>query len=44
MQVVSLTQARRRFRQLMRLLQQGNSFVITRNRKPVCKLEPLEIK
>ncbi|MBF8700115.1 type II toxin-antitoxin system prevent-host-death family antitoxin [Pseudomonas plecoglossicida] len=42
MQVISVTQARRRFRRLMRLLQEGHSFVITRHGKPVCKLEPPE--
>ncbi|WP_425312880.1 type II toxin-antitoxin system Phd/YefM family antitoxin [Pseudomonas putida] len=44
MQVISVTQARRRFRRIMRLLQEGHSFVITRNGKPVCKLEPPEVK
>jgi antitoxin (DNA-binding transcriptional repressor) of toxin-antitoxin stability system len=44
MQVISLTQARRCFRRLMRLLWEGHSFVITRNGKPVCKLEPSEVK
>ncbi|WP_337993455.1 type II toxin-antitoxin system Phd/YefM family antitoxin [Pseudomonas sp. 17391] len=44
MQVISATQARRRFRRLMRLLQEGNSFVITRHGKPVCKLEPPEVR
>ncbi|WHU44990.1 hypothetical protein OXL99_25280 [Pseudomonas fulva] len=28
----------------MRLLQEGRSFVITRNGNPVCKLEPPEVK
>ncbi|SEC47189.1 Antitoxin component of toxin-antitoxin stability system, DNA-binding transcriptional repressor [Pseudomonas mohnii] len=44
MQVISATQARRRFRRIMKLLQQGHSFVITRNGKPVsaglCRLKP----
>ncbi|WP_412481398.1 type II toxin-antitoxin system prevent-host-death family antitoxin [Pseudomonas asiatica] len=40
MQVISVTQARRRFRRLVRLLQEGHSFVITRNGKPVCNLVP----
>lgn len=44
MQVISLTQARRRFRRLMRLLQEGHSFVITRNGKPVSKLVPPEAR
>lgn len=42
MQVLSVTQARRRFRRLMRLLQEGHSFVITKNGRPVCKLERLK--
>ncbi|WP_353844282.1 type II toxin-antitoxin system Phd/YefM family antitoxin [uncultured Pseudomonas sp.] len=37
MQVISVTQARRRFRRLVRLLPKDHSFVITRNRKPVFK-------
>nr|ELU0816310.1 type II toxin-antitoxin system Phd/YefM family antitoxin [Pseudomonas putida] len=44
MQRIRVTQARRRFRRLMRLLQEGHSFVIIRNGKPVCKLEPPEVK
>lgn len=42
MQVISATQARRRFRRIMKLLQQRHSFVITRNGKPVCRLVPPE--
>ncbi|MFJ1338263.1 type II toxin-antitoxin system Phd/YefM family antitoxin [Pseudomonas caricapapayae] len=40
MQVISATQARRRFRRVMKLLQEGHSYVITKNGKPVCKLVP----
>ncbi|MHA7115931.1 type II toxin-antitoxin system Phd/YefM family antitoxin [Pseudomonas promysalinigenes] len=43
MQVISATQARRRFRRIMKLLQQGHSFVITKNGKPACKLVPPEV-
>ncbi len=43
MQVSSATQARRRFRRIMKLLQEGHSFVITKNGKPACKLVPAEI-
>ncbi|HDS1787629.1 TPA: type II toxin-antitoxin system Phd/YefM family antitoxin [Pseudomonas putida] len=42
MEVISATQARRRFRRIMKLLQQGHSFVITKNGKPACKLVPPE--
>lgn len=42
MQVISASQARRRFRRIMKLLQQGHSFVITRNGKQVCRLVPPE--
>ncbi|ELF6203541.1 type II toxin-antitoxin system Phd/YefM family antitoxin [Pseudomonas putida] len=42
MPVLSVTQARRRFRRIMKLLQKGYSFVITRNGRPVCTLEPPE--
>jgi|GEM_PF-2128211 len=42
LQVISATQARRRFRKLMKLLHEGQSFVITKNGKPACKLEPPE--
>lgn len=38
MQLISATQARRRFRRIMKLLQEGHSFVITKNGKPACKL------
>lgn len=41
MQVINATQARRRFRKIM-TLQQGHSFVITKNGKPACKLVPPE--
>lgn len=44
MQAISATQARRRFRRIMKLLQQGHSFVITKNGKPACKLVPPEVK
>ncbi|WP_425048871.1 type II toxin-antitoxin system Phd/YefM family antitoxin [Pseudomonas mosselii] len=40
MKLISATQAKRRFRRIMKLLQQGHSFVITRNGMPVCKLVP----
>jgi len=43
MQVISATQARRRFRRIMKLLQQGHSFVITKNGKPACRLVPPEV-
>ncbi|WP_286751410.1 type II toxin-antitoxin system Phd/YefM family antitoxin [Pseudomonas sp. UBA2522] len=43
MQVISATQARRRFRRIMKLLQQGHSFVITKNGKPACMLVPPEV-
>ncbi|MFG0755810.1 MULTISPECIES: type II toxin-antitoxin system Phd/YefM family antitoxin [Pseudomonas] len=43
MQVISATQARRRFRRIMKLLQEGHSFVITKNGKPACKLVPPEV-
>lgn len=42
MQVISATQAMRRFRRLMKLLQEGHSFVIAKNGKPACKLGPPE--
>ncbi|MEO9241340.1 MULTISPECIES: type II toxin-antitoxin system Phd/YefM family antitoxin [Pseudomonas putida group] len=42
MQVISATQARRRLRRIMVPLQQGHSFVITKNGKPACKLMPPE--
>lgn len=42
MQVISATQARQRFRRIMKLLQEGYSFVITKNGKPACKLVPAE--
>ncbi|MDH4552733.1 type II toxin-antitoxin system Phd/YefM family antitoxin [Pseudomonas sp. BN607] len=42
MSVISVTQARRRFRRIMKLLQQGHSFVITKNVKPACRLVPPE--
>ncbi|MBC3487129.1 type II toxin-antitoxin system Phd/YefM family antitoxin [Pseudomonas sp. SWRI50] len=42
MQVISATQASRRFWRIMKLLQQGHSFVITKNVKPACKLVPPE--
>lgn len=40
MQVISAAQARRRFRRIIKLLQEGHSFVITKNGKPACKLVP----
>ncbi|WP_332879828.1 type II toxin-antitoxin system Phd/YefM family antitoxin [Pseudomonas putida] len=43
MKLISATQARRRFRRIMKLLQQGHSFVITKNGKPACKLVPPEV-
>ncbi|MEW5544409.1 type II toxin-antitoxin system prevent-host-death family antitoxin [Pseudomonas soli] len=42
MQVISAAQARRRFRRIIKLLQEGNSFVITKNGKPACKLVPTD--
>lgn len=39
---VSATQARRRFLRIMKLLQEGNSFVITKNGQQTCKLVPPE--
>lgn len=42
-QLISATQARRRFRRIMKLLQEGHSFVITKNGKPACKLVPPEV-
>ncbi|MBY8930955.1 type II toxin-antitoxin system Phd/YefM family antitoxin [Pseudomonas sp. G5001] len=43
MQVISATQARLRFRRIMKLLQEGHSLVITKNGKPACKLVPAEV-
>lgn len=40
--VMSKSQARRRWRRIMKLVQQGETFVITRLGKPVCKVCPLD--
>ncbi|MDW9403982.1 type II toxin-antitoxin system Phd/YefM family antitoxin [Pseudomonas soli] len=34
--IISLSQARRRWRRILRLVEQGWTFVITRHGKPVC--------
>lgn len=40
--VFSKSQARRRWRRIMKLVQHGAMFVITRLGKPVCKICPPE--
>ncbi|MDD2064515.1 type II toxin-antitoxin system Phd/YefM family antitoxin [Pseudomonas sp. 25571] len=40
--VISMSQARRRWRRIMKLVERGETFVITRLGKPICKLCPAE--
>ena len=40
--VMSISQARRRFRRLLKLAEQGNTFILTRCGKPVCRLKLYE--
>ncbi len=42
MQVICVPQAIRRFKRIMQLLQEGQSFLITRNGKAACK-QPTEV-
>ncbi|WP_080637243.1 type II toxin-antitoxin system Phd/YefM family antitoxin [Pseudomonas putida] len=37
--VISISQARRRFRRLLKIVEQGHTFVLTRCGKPVSRLE-----
>ncbi|QWA30542.1 type II toxin-antitoxin system Phd/YefM family antitoxin [Pseudomonas sp. RC3H12] len=37
-QIISLSQARRRWRRIVRLVEAGRTFVITRHGKPVCTM------
>lgn len=37
-QLISLSQARRRWRRILRLVEDGWAFIITRHGKPVCNL------
>ncbi|WP_155741794.1 MULTISPECIES: hypothetical protein [Pseudomonas putida group] len=39
-QMISLSQARRRWRRILRLVELGWTVVITKQGKPVCKIEP----
>ena len=39
-QMMSLSQARRRWRRILRLVALGWTVVITKQGKPVCKIEP----
>ncbi|MDF3926331.1 type II toxin-antitoxin system Phd/YefM family antitoxin [Pseudomonas putida] len=36
---MSISQARRRFRRVLKLAEQGHTFILTRCGKPVCRLE-----
>jgi len=37
--VMSMSQARRRLRRLLKLVEEGNTFILTRCGKPVCRFE-----
>lgn len=37
--VMSISQARRRFRRVLKLAEQGHTFILTRCGKAVCRLE-----
>jgi len=37
--VMSISQARRRFRRVIKLAEKGHTFILTRCGKPVCRLE-----
>lgn len=39
-QVINLSQARRRWRRILQLVQLGWTVVITKHGKPVCEIEP----